>query len=246
MPFSDEIEKKIIIARRRSWTIKQKPNTKKRLDNNWNYVKKWMTDRGCDCGEKNITKLSFHHLDPLEKKNYIRMICKYNMKKVLKELKKGVVKCKNCHTIIHAGTSKEREEILINQYFNKKPNKKWAYKNKLSIWQYKKSLSCIKCGINDPVILLFHHINSNLKNENISTMYNRSHICINQEITKTTCLCHNCHEDFHYIYGKKTNQAQLEQYLGKKVIPLQVDIRDYLPNIDQMVSNFYNLSFSII
>ena len=207
-----------------------------------------MIERGCDCGEKNINKLSFHHLDPSQKENTIRNMCKYSMKKVLEELKKGVVKCKNCHTIIHIGTSVEREESLINQYLKKSTSKQYRYarKNKLLLWGYKKSLSCIKCGINDPVILLFHHIDSKLKSEKICLLYKTSRGAINKEIAKTTSLCHNCHEDFHYIYGQKnTTKVQLEEYLGKKVIPLKVDIGNYLPLIDQNISKFYNLSFLI-
>ena len=198
-----------------------------------------MIKRGCDCGEKNITKLSFHHLDPTKKTNTIRNLCKYSMKKVIEELKKGIVKCKNCHTIIHNGTSEEREKILINQYFKKTTNRNLRYrrKNKLLIWELKKSLSCIKCGANDPSILLFHHIESELKNEKICLLFKTSRGVINQEICKTTCLCHNCHEDFHYIYGRKTTKIQLEEYMGKNIISLNVDIKKYIPYIENLIKS---------
>lgn len=228
---------------------KQKEARKKNLKNNWEYVKKWMTDRGCDCGEKNITKLSFHHLDPNNKENTIRNLCKYSMKKVTEELKKGVVKCKNCHTIIHDGASEEREEALIKQYLKESKDTKYRYrrKNKLLIWECKKTLSCTKCGIANSAILLFHHIDSKLKSEKICLLYKTSRGVINKEIAKTICLCHNCHEDFHYLIGYHvpTNKQQLEQYIGKKVIPLKVDIKDYLPIIEQNISQFYNLPFLI-
>ena len=227
---------------------RRKNKIKKRYNNNWNFVKNWMIEQGCSCGEKEITKLSFHHLDPLEKDNEIRKLCKYNMKKVLNELKKGVTKCKNCHTIIHSGSSEEREKILINQYLKKTTDRKYRYrrKNKLLIWELKKSLSCIKCGTKYPVILLFHHIDNKLKKEKICLMYKTSRGVINKEIAKTVCLCHNCHEDFHYIYGRKDNsKSQLEKYIDKKVILLKVDIRDYLPIFDQKISEFYNLPFLI-
>jgi len=245
IPFQDQIEKEI---KKIKYYTNIKPRHKKILDDNWNYVKKWMTDRGCDCGENNITKLSFHHLDPSKKEDTIRKMCKKNITRVLAELKKGVVKCKNCHTIIHAGTSQQREETLINQYLKESTDRKYRYrrKNKLLIWETKKNLSCIKCGINDPVILLFHHINSKLKSEKICLLYKTSRGVIEKEIAKTTCLCHNCHEEFHYIYGRKDNtQTQLEQYLGKKVIPLEVNIQDYLPIVEQNISQFYNLPFLI-
>ena len=245
IPFTDQIEKEISVLKRKKSFKRSKLKAKKRIDNNWNFVKNWIINQGCDCGEKNISKLSFHHKNPSQKEDSIRKICKRNTKKIIEELKKGVVKCKNCHTIIHIGTSREREEILINQYFNKKSNRRWRYKNKLAIWEFKKTLSCIKCGIKDPVILLFHHIDSSLKNEKISIIYRKSHNIINQEIAKTVCLCHNCHQDFHYIYGLLTTQIQLEEYLNKKAIPLKVDIKDYFSIIDQKTSEFYKLSFLI-
>ena len=158
IPFSDQIEKEIDKLRRKRIYQRSKP----RRNEKWNFVKKWMVERGCSCGENNITKLSFHHLDPSQKDKEIRRMCSHSMKRLTEELKKGVVKCKNCHTIVHNGNSEQREETLINQYFNKKSNKKWEHKNKLSIWEYKKTLSCVKCGISDPVILLFHHITGKL------------------------------------------------------------------------------------
>jgi len=247
VPFSDQIEEKIAKAQRREYFIKQKPAIKKRIDNQWGYAKKWMTDRGCDCGEGNITKLSFHHRDPSQKENTIRKMCKYSLDKVKAELKKGVVKCKNCHTIIHAGTSEEREEALIKQYLKAPPKKATVYRNKLMIWEFKKSLSCVKCGIDDPVILLFHHIDSKNKHKKISILYKAGRDTINKEIGKTACLCHNCHEDFHYLIGYHvpTTQQQLESYVGKKIIPLKAHIQDYLPIINQNVSEYYNLPFLI-
>jgi hypothetical protein len=210
-----------------------------RRDSHWEYIKKWMTDRGCDCGENNITKLSFHHLDPSKKENTIRKMCGYSMKRILAELKKGVVKCKNCHTIIHAGTSEEREEFLVNRYLSCHVSKRHRQKNKLLIWEFKKTLSCIKCGVSDPVILLFHHINSKDKHKKISILHRVGIDIINKEIAKTACLCHNCHEDFHYIVGWRvpTTQHQLEQYVDKTITPLNVDIRKYIPEIENLVKN---------
>ena len=236
-----EVQEKISSA----YKERQKELAKIRFYKNLDFVKNWMINQGCSCGENNITKLSFHHLDPQEKERNIRKICDCSHKKVIKELKKGIVKCHNCHIIIHAGTSKQREETLINQYLNKKINHKWKYKNKLVIWEFKKSLFCLKCKTKDPVILLFHHIDGNSKKYKISELFEKSHKKLIQEISKTICLCHNCHEDFHCFYGRQTNQTQLEEYVGKKVIPLKINIQDYLSHIDQKISEFYTLSFSI-
>jgi ABC-type oligopeptide transport system substrate-binding subunit len=118
------------------------------------------------------------------------------------------------------------------------------------IWEYRKTLSCIKCKLNNASVLAFHHIDSKLKNFGISQGYWRKEKIINEEIAKTVCLCYNCHEEFHYTYRQhkqfsKTNQTQLEQYLGKKVIPLKIDIEDYTSVVEQNVSKFYDLPFLI-
>ena len=243
IPFQDQIEKEIKKIQNSKYRIKQKPNARKRINKKWEYVQKWMTNKGCSCGEKNISKLSFHHLDPKIKENTIRKMCNYSMKRIKEELKKGIVKCKNCHTIIHIGTSEEREETLINQYLKESTNRKYRYrrKNKLLIWEFKKTLFCEKCGIDDPVVLLFHHINNKLKKEKICLLYKITRGVINKEISKTICMCHNCHEDFHYLYGRKTTQKQLYSYIGKNITPIQIDIRDYLPIIEQNISQFRNL-----
>jgi len=127
--FSDQIEKEIKEIQRKNAKLWRK----NRRINNWNYVKEWMTDRGCDCGENNISKLSFHHLDPSLKENTIRKMCKYNLEIVKKELEKGIVKCKNCHTIIHTGTFEEREKFLTKRYLSVSTDKRCRQKNKLLI-----------------------------------------------------------------------------------------------------------------
>lgn len=56
----------------------------------------------CQCNEKETVCLEFHHSDPLLKEqNVIRMVAR-GPKSVVKELKKCVVVCANCHRKIHA------------------------------------------------------------------------------------------------------------------------------------------------
>jgi len=243
IPFPDQIEEKVSKLIKKRWWDKQKPLQRAKMAIKWEDIKKRMTTQGCDCGEKKITKLSFHHLNPLEKDNSIRKMCSHSIERINKEFKKGVVKCKNCHTIIHIGTSKEREDILIKRYLRSPTNKKTLCRNHLMIWEFKKSLFCINCKINDPAILLFHHVESDLKYKKISIMHKEGRGKISKELSKTVCLCHNCHEDFHYSYGTKTTQYHLESYIGKKITPLKIDINSYLPYIDYNISKYYKLAF---
>jgi transcription elongation factor Elf1 len=64
---------------------------------------KWReTLKCCRCGEADAACLEFHHSDPSQKElGVIKMITR-SMGAVLKELKKCVVVCANCHRRIHA------------------------------------------------------------------------------------------------------------------------------------------------
>ena len=63
---------------------------------------------------------------------------------------------------------------------------------------YKKTLSCTKCGTTDYRVLEFHHIKD--KTYNIAFMVNRSFSWeeIKKEISKCIPLCANCHRLEHY------------------------------------------------
>ena len=63
---------------------------------------------------------------------------------------------------------------------------------------YKKTLSCTKCGTTDYRVLEFHHIKD--KTHNIAFMVNRSFSWeeIEKEISKCIPLCANCHRLEHY------------------------------------------------
>jgi phosphopantetheine adenylyltransferase len=64
----------------------------------------------------------------------------------------------------------------------------------------KSNLSCVKCSQNHPATLQFHHIDPNIKTEEISQMakYGYSKERILEEIRKCEVLCANCHAILHY------------------------------------------------
>jgi hypothetical protein len=66
---------------------------------------KWVTDIkaefGCVlCGEDCVVCLEFHHLDGRLKDGEISAVRK---DKILEEIDKCIIVCKNCHAMIHAG-----------------------------------------------------------------------------------------------------------------------------------------------
>jgi len=71
--------------------------------------------------------------------------------------------------------------------------------NRIKFLEYKKKLSCQKCGIDDYRLLEFHHINE--KDHNISTMVNYGYSWkrIEEEISKCIPLCCNCHRLEHWV-----------------------------------------------
>ena len=63
--------------------------------------------------------------------------------------------------------------------------------------QYKKSHPCEICGETRIECLVFHHINTNEKNFNISQSGARNICLIQKEIKKCRILCSNCHKVLH-------------------------------------------------
>ena len=68
-------------------------------------------------------------------------------------------------------------------------------KNRKLFFDYLKTCSCIECGIDNPVVLDFDHIDSNEKTHEVSKMvhdgYSWSRIM--EEIDKCEVRCSNCH-----------------------------------------------------
>lgn len=64
---------------------------------------------------------------------------------------------------------------------------------------YKRDTGCYDCQCDDPDILSFHHLNTMIKNDNISNMVHSGLplVDIMNEIKNTIVLCHNCHMKWH-------------------------------------------------
>jgi hypothetical protein len=232
MPFKDP-EKKA--AYKRIWEEKNKEKRKEqskvRKAKNIAFINNYLIKHPCDCGETTINKLTLHHLDPETKLHDLNNLKKCGKKVIIAELKKGPIKCKNCHTIIHNGTVLEKQNYLLNYYIK---TNILTIKKRLLLSFYKCTLKCLKCEEKEANALLFHHINSIYKIRKISKLIYGSLKEVEKEFKKTLCLCQNCHEDFHCIYGrKKSEQAQIEEYLGFPVQGLEVRLKDYEPMLQE-------------
>lgn len=78
------------------------------------------------------------------------------------------------------------------------PCRKNVLKQRKNLLEYKKTLKCQECGLQDYRVMEFHHIKD--KKYTISLMPNQGYCweTIKKEIDKCIPLCSNCHRIVHY------------------------------------------------
>ena len=85
--------------------------------------------------------------------------------------------------------------------YSQKARLKYRSKSHNFLNNYKKN-GCIKCGVKDPVVLDFHHVDPTDKSFTISQgvqrMYDEGMII--EEIRKCVLLCSNCHRKEHHSF----------------------------------------------
>lgn len=190
----------------------------------WSYVDKWskkirainyLGGKCAKCGNDNIFHLSFHHLKDKEFNIFDKY---YKWSKIVEELDKCELLCKNCHHELHTN-----DDIKYSEY----------RENKQIFLDYKGS-SCEQCGYDkNNAGLVFHHINENEKMfaiseypvKNIKELDN----LIKSELDKCQILCQNCHNEHHTniekfnllkdkIYYKVDNYYETKPYLNREEI----------------------------
>lgn len=86
----------------------------------------------------------------------------------------------------------EREKAKVRQKKRREDFNKWYY-------EYKSTLSCIKCGFSHPAAIDFHHRERSEKEFDPSMMRNFTNKKrFLKEIEKCDVLCSNCHRILHY------------------------------------------------
>lgn len=79
---------------------------------------------------------------------------------------------------------------------------------------------CEKCGESRLYLIQFHHIDPSTKSFCIgANATSKQDSLLEEEVKKCICLCSNCHDEFHYLYGAKPKHPveSLSEYLGRKV-----------------------------
>jgi len=112
-----------------------------------------------------------------------------------KKLNKLHSNCKTCQKIMKDKHYNENKKIYLDR------NNQRRQKLREDFIEFKKTLSCTKCGENHPACLDFHHENDD-KEYNVSSMiWSHSRKKIQKEIDKCLVLCSNCHRKHHYQAG---------------------------------------------
>jgi hypothetical protein len=141
-----------------------------------------------ECGNANIFNIEFHHVDGEEKEHGISHMIKEGKKwsSILKEVKKCILLCRNCHAKKH------------------NPNKTKSDETKRKIISaISSSTLCNKCGVefDNLSVLEFHHTQGG-KEFGVSRGYsgNLLQMEIDKiiiEAKKCILLCRNCHGIIH-------------------------------------------------
>lgn len=130
----------------------------------------------------------------------MKICCKCKIEKPLEQYNKkssnkdGLERyCKECHREKNKKHYQDNKQSYIDQALkNRSQNRDW-------LCEYKKTLSCTRCGEDKHWRLSFHHIDPATKSFNIATSYGSvSRDKLVEEIKKCIPVCHNCHSDIHY------------------------------------------------
>lgn len=92
---------------RREWFARNKEHARAKIMERKREMRQWLEELKsklkCPCGMSHIAALTFHHNDPEEKDLEISKVVAHGWKKerILKEMEKCTVLCRNCHAILH-------------------------------------------------------------------------------------------------------------------------------------------------
>ena len=94
--------------------------------------------------------------------------------------------------------------------------------NRQKLLQYKKTLQCEQCGLNDHRVIEFHHIKD--KDQNVSRMVSNglSWQRIQNEIKKCIPLCCNCHRIEHSRLIQTEEKNAVNRYAPEGSIHLRL------------------------
>ena len=90
---------------RRDWFARNKQHARAKVMERKNKMRQWLDELKsklkCPCGVNHIAALTFHHNNPKEKEIGKVVTNGWSKERILKEIEKCTVLCRNCHAILH-------------------------------------------------------------------------------------------------------------------------------------------------
>lgn len=119
----------------------------------------------------------------------------------------------------YARTKDDPEHKAARKASVEKNKDKWheADKARRKAFNEKWKHPCEKCGETRLYLIQFHHIDPATKSFCIGANATaKKDEVLQAEVKKCVCLCSNCHDEFHYLYGSnpKDPVKALQEYLG--------------------------------
>jgi len=151
----------------------------------------------CTCGEKRKEILTFHHSG--EKQGNVAKILEYRWSKILEEISRCMLLCRNCHAEIHCKEAWDSR----------------ARKLKERLLEIKGVDRCQKCSYRGETVgsLEFHHLGLQKKDFSFGDFTSRNMELtwdvIAIELDKCSVLCSNCHAFEHF--DTQRYKSMLEQ-----------------------------------
>lgn len=118
----------------------------------------------------------------------------------------------------YARTKNDPEHIEARKRYYERGKDKWleAEREKRRRLNERWRKPCAKCGESRLYLIHFHHIDPKTKEFCIGAdIAWRKEEILEKEIEKCVCLCSNCHDEFHYLYGARPEHPveNLKEYL---------------------------------
>jgi hypothetical protein len=87
------------------------------------------------------------------------------------------------------------------------------------LFEYKKKLSCVYCGCNNPLCLDLDHMDRSSKKGELSTMVTRGHSweSVMEELVKCQPVCRNCHNIKSILESGKMQHVNIDPFIPEKM-----------------------------
>ncbi len=104
-------------------------------------------------------------------------------------------RCKDCNRMEARGDY--RRNPTPYKLRARKSRKKTSIEVRDWLREIKALHGCCICGIMNPVVLEFHHIDMSLKVMSVTTIINKGRTAVQNELNKCAIVCANCHKLCH-------------------------------------------------